>query len=524
MTQETDFDTVYYLGDSLTDSGSIFTLTSQVLNVPVPPVSAGYAGQFSNGDVYADVAPTLMGVETVVNLAVGGARALGSRPLREFIQANNQAGQLVDNPDQAVLDTDTNFTAQVQRLLSSTQGQDLSKSAVSIFIGLNDYANFAPSSPETALAEATALVQQVVGTTLQTAAALAAAGVGTIIIQTLPPISFFAAAAQFSTPEATAFGDQIIAAHNQALDAGVTQLAAAGVPVEIVDFAAMTGEIMEDPTSFGFVAPLSTSKWLGTGSDPVIVDTPEGPEAVFAPNPAAEGFDDDQFLFWDLFHLSAATHDVLGAFQAASLTQNLQFLTGSDDILFGGRDRDVVFAKAGDDLVNLGRGDDTGFGGLGNDALYGGRGADIVNGGSGNDSVFGGAGNDVVAGGEGDDWLSGGSGNDILVDGLGSDKSFGGRGDDAFLYTEASLIGGQTGADNDLFIGGRGDDTLYLALTAETRALVEAELDDGPIQHLHSIGLTTIGIEDFVFVDARTDLAAIESSARLTEADLWGVV
>lgn len=515
------FDRIVYFGDSLTDTGTIFDLSGQVLTTAVPPSSAGYAGQFSNGDVYADVAPALLGV-AVDNFAAGGARAVGSLTLEDFFTNNSVSALLVDDPDPDVLDFDINLGAQIGRFLAANAGGVAPDTAASILIGLNDYNNFTPTSTETALAEATTLISNVVQSTLGAAVALAGAGVGTVVIQTLP-LATFAPGSQFRDPATNALADQVIAAHNAALLDGAAQVEALGVNIEIVDLGAMAFVIAEDPSGFGFTTPLTNFRLFGTGGDPVIVDDGNGPEPVFLPNPAAAGVPDAQLVFWDLLHPTAATHGILGAFQAASLTQDVAFLGETADLERPGRGDDVVFARGGDDKVIGGRGDDASFGGLGQDYLIGGHGDDILSGQSGDDLLKGGTGADVLGGGAGDDRLLGGLGNDVMIDGLGSDLANGGLGDDIFLYAEASLIGGETGVDRDVFVGGLGDDTLYLALTEETRALVEAELSGGRIENLGSIGVVAIGIENFVFVDI-DELGAVASDARLAEADLWGLV
>jgi len=95
----------------------------------------------------------------------------------------------------------------------------------------------------------------------------------------------------------------------------------------------------------------------------------------------------------------------------------------------------------------------------------------------------------------------GGSGRDLMVDGLGHDLLVRGTGRDAFLYLEASPLGGSNPDDGGRFVGGSGTDTLYLALDAPTQAAVEAELRQGSSQWLDAIGVTTRSIEHYVFVD-----------------------
>ena len=73
-----DFDRLVYFGDSLTDSDEFFNASAAVALFGIPPTANGYAGQFSNGPVYSDFVPDLIGVEggDALNFAVGGAQAL----------------------------------------------------------------------------------------------------------------------------------------------------------------------------------------------------------------------------------------------------------------------------------------------------------------------------------------------------------------------------------------------------------------------------------------------------------------
>jgi Ca2+-binding RTX toxin-like protein len=516
-----------YFGDSFTDGGALFAATAKVLAIPFPIAAAGYAGVFSNGPVYAQVAPALLGA-SAQNFAVGGARAVGSRPLQEFITVNGGEALVLPGAAAGDLAFDTNFGAQVGRFLaaSAAAGGVAPGTTASILIGLNDYGNFAPSSPETALAEAAALVNAVATATLGEASRLLAAGVGSVVLNTLP--SFRTLAVSALTDEATlSLGDQIIGAHNAALASGAAALRALGLSVAVVDFGTMAAAFVEDLPTHGVIAPLGAPILLGDAGNPDIDLSPEGEITLsFPPNPLVAGLDPDQVAYFDFFHPSAAAHGVFGAFHAAALSTGVDFLEAGADDRTPGRGAETVFSRGGDDSLRLGRGDDVAFGGAGDDSLRGGEGDDILSGGQGDDTASGGPGDDVVAGGRGDDVLFGREGDDALIDGLGSDWVSGGFGDDLFLYAEAALIGGVTGLDRDTLSGGAGDDTLILALSDGTRAAVEAELAEtsGSVKTIAALGLTLRSIETILFVEDRAALAAAESTARLAEADLWGLV
>ena len=219
MTTAPAYDRLVYFGDSLTDGGTYFDLTSRTLTVPLPTAIFGYAGLFSNGDIYANIAPELLGMDAadVVNYAVGGARVLGERTLADKIAGDGVEPLLVADPAAEDLAFGLNLWAQVERFLADAAVNGVPENtAASLWIGLNDFNNFVPSSLETAEAEASALVQQLVTSTLGAAGALAQAGVSTIILNTIPPGSFFPIF-QFADPLVQALGDQVIAGYNAAL-------------------------------------------------------------------------------------------------------------------------------------------------------------------------------------------------------------------------------------------------------------------------------------------------------------------
>ena len=111
------------------------------------------------------------------------------------------------------------------------------------------------------------------------------------------------------------------------------------------------------------------------------------------------------------------------------LPNGLLALAG-DDTVTGSEASDTVNGNSGNDILFLGGGDDRVWGGKDNDNISGDEGNDIINGNLGIDGVFGGAGSDTLRGGKeadvisgeaGDDWISGDLGADVLIGGDGSD-------------------------------------------------------------------------------------------------------
>ncbi len=220
------------------------------------------------------------------------------------------------------------------------------------------------------------------------------------------------------------------------------------------------------------------------GVDPVtneILDLPfpflstdingDSEDDIFVTDAASLEFDLDEILFFDGLHPSAATHDVIANFYAASLTQEVSFLAVEADDVIGTERENLFFAKAGDDTVAGKDANDVIFGGLGSDTLEGNAGQDIVVGGAGDDFLIGNLGADIIAGSDGDDSLRGRRGSDILIGGDGSDDAVGGAGDDLFIQkieAEPAV---------DIIRGGTGFDSLFLEVGSAEFELAQSSLE-----------------------------------------------
>ena len=532
------FDEIYAVGDSLSDSGGIFELSSQALFLATAagvdtqglqpiPVSPPYAGKFSNGPVLPEITAVLLGA-TLVNFSFGGAQALGTQTLLdaagaaipdEVIAEIDALSPEERAPIEAVLDHNINLPGQVADLVAATSAQPPSAdSALVSLIGLNDLrglaAFFDPNDPFALIDDALELAGAIVQANLGVANTAFGLGIGTVILETLPAASFFPIASQLP-PELQAIADAAVDAVNQGLEAGALGLRQQGFDVRIVDLARMADEISADFGTFGFLS-LDDPTLFGNGIE-------------FTVNPLAPPI--EQTAFFDPLHATTNLHGVLAAFSAESLTSHTDFRGGGDDVITGSSGDDLVLAGAGNDQASLGRGNDILLSGLGNDIADGGQGSDLMAGGSGDDRLSGSNGSDVLAGNAGDDTLDGGQGNDALIDGLGSDTLFGRAGDDLFFFTQAQLLGG-SGADTDHFDGGAGFDTLALLLDPTTFDVVQdavaATFVPGQDFTFSSMDLTITGIErivlttEFGFDDV--SLPGGELGERLHEADLFGLV
>jgi Ca2+-binding RTX toxin-like protein len=531
------FGELYAVGDSLSDSGGIFQLSSLALALakaagigtqglqPIP-VSPPYAQKFSNGPVLPEITAELLGA-TLVNFSFGGAQALGELPfgliaepvIPDAVQAAIKAlPPELRGPIEAVLGYDINLSSQVDALVAATSAHTPSPdSALVSLIGLNDLrgllASYDPANPGALIGPAQALAGKIAAAQVEAALIAFDQGIGTVIFETFPAASFFPIANQLP-PVLQAIGDAAVDAINQGLEAGALVLSQQGHDVRIVDLARMADEISADPGTFGFLS-LDQPTLLGNGIE-------------FTINPALLPV--EQTAFFDFLHPTTNLHGVFAMFTAESLASLTDFRGAGDDDITGSSGDDFVLAGAGNDEASLGEGNDVLLGGLGNDVADGGQGSDLMAGGAGNDLLSGNGGSDVLAGNAGDDTLNGGTGDDALIDGLGSDTLSGGRGDDMFFATRAQRLDG-TGADIDHCDGGAGFDTLALLLDSTTLTVEQAAVADfvpGQSFTFSSMNLTITGIErivlttEFGFDDV--PLPGGDLGARLHEADLFGFV
>jgi Ca2+-binding RTX toxin-like protein len=511
------FDEIYAVGDSLSDSGGIFGLSSQALDTlhdahidttglhPIP-ADPYFMGRFSNGPVLPEITAQLLGA-TLHNFSFGGAEAIGT--LTFFDVAVTAFPSIAAFPPEVraliapVLDRNISLSGQLADFVAATEEHPPSAdSALVSLIGLNDLralaANFDPADPLDWISLAQ-VVGGIVRANLDVAETAFDHGIGTVIFETLPAASFFPIANQLS-PELQAIGDAAVDAVNLGLQADALALRLGGHDARVVDLARMADEISADPGTFGFRS-LDQPTLLGNG---IVVLGPN----LNAPPP-------EQTAFFDFIHPTTNLHGVLAVFAAESLSSHTVFRGGGNDFINGSPGDDLVLAGDGNDQAWLGGGDDVLLGGLGNDLAHGGRGSDLIAGGAGNDRLSGSGGSDVLAGNAGDDTLNGGSGNDALIDGLGSDRLAGGAGNDLFFATQAQLLGG-SGTDTDHFDGGGGFDTLAVLLDPANPAT------------LSSMHLTTTGIERIVFTTqfGFTDVPRPggDLGERLHQADLFGLV
>ena len=521
---EIPFDQLFFFGDSLSDDGNIYELSSRLLQVGLPPDGFGYNQKFTNvevdgnGAVWTEEVPSLLGLATedADNFAFGAAQALGSATATSILgEADQLVRSEVDLDDfdgdtlteeakallagSGVLDklstvNSLNLTGQVTNALASVQGQFNKGTAASFLIGGNDYTNFTPDQ------DPQAFITNLITTILSNAAQVAAAGADTLIYVTQPLLSSAPVGEQLvsalieqglsAAEAASALGqlDQLIDVQNQQVAAGFQVLGQQfGTEIKIVDLAQLGEEIQADLSGFGF--KFGDSRLLSTGADtsdfqdfnnngiPDVGVEPDTNEIIDLPLPFVstdlngDGKEDifvaanPESLEFDLGEI--AFFDAVHPSAAThDLIANFYVASLTQNVSFLTGTTDAFLGGPHEDLIFAKTGDDTVEGKRANDVIFGGLGDDVLFGSKGHDIVVGGAGNDLVIGNLGADVVAGSEGDDRLRGRRGSDILIGGGGND-------DMSGG---SGNDLFIqavdrkaitrdiirGGLGYDSLFL--------------------------------------------------------------
>lgn len=299
-----DFQRIVFFGDSLTDDGN--------LPEAVRPDAPYVGGRFSNGPVYAEVLAGELGI-FADNVALGGA------------EASTEPG---DNIAQKAI----NLSSQVSSYLGdspfpfSSGGDILPGTAASILFGGNDVLNEKPATR----AEATDLSNRVVSSINAAVADLAQAGVGHVVLYTLPNVTD-APRAQALSAEQRILDDRFVASANQGIMA-IAAGAAGTVATTVVDLNRIEAEIRNDRETFGLKV-LETPLFNKVGDTLVSTGITSQVSA-------------SQVAFFDPLHPTKIVHAIIGAFSEATLKADLTVLRG------GGAN--VVAGSSGSDLVLAG--------------------------------------------------------------------------------------------------------------------------------------------------------------------------
>lgn len=324
---QSPYSSLYVFGDSLSDAGRvpglILAQDPTFPLVPPPPVSPPYfGGRFSNGPVWVELLPGLIGAppSPAQNFAVGGAETNTDNLFNPLLSAFN-----VTLPGiQSEISTYT-----------GSGGRFQPSAVVTVFGGGNDYFNFLDQATPPTLAQVPTEVASVTGNIQSDIRAVVGAGAKIILVPNIPDLGVTPA---YSSTSLAGVATALSVQHAAALDAQLGVLAKQlNVNIFVVDFATALHVVEANPARFGFTN-------ISNACVPAAV--PGFPASIFPGTPCANP---DQYLFWDSVHPTATAQMILAEYAADTLmapltiaaqgafalTNGDSFLRRMQDAMFG---------------------------------------------------------------------------------------------------------------------------------------------------------------------------------------------
>ena len=251
-------DGITIFGDSLSDNGNTFKASGGAL----PPSPPYFNGRFSNGLVWVEGFPAQLRLPaaTINNFAVGGATS----------GTANTTSPLLPG-----------LTTELDQFLLVSPKVNPNGLFV-VWAGANDYLGGGITNPVPVIGNLTTAVQRLTG-----------AGATQLVIPNLPDLGKIPAGA--ADPVQSAGLSQLSAAHNSGLRTSLQALSQNNPNISIVptDIAALFNVAITNPARFGLTNVTQPCLNSTTGAACATPDT---------------------FLFWDLFHPTAAGHRLISAY------------------------------------------------------------------------------------------------------------------------------------------------------------------------------------------------------------------
>ncbi|MFL5282312.1 MAG: SGNH/GDSL hydrolase family protein [Rhodopila sp.] len=280
------YSTLYVFGDSLSDAGNVFLATH--MQQPAAPYANG---QYSNGPTWVQDLAGSLGLGPVTASLAGGT---------DYAYGGSTTGYAVPGPTAAV----PTLTAQITLFSSAVGGVAPSTALYAVWSGANDLFAILSDGLAKGALDSTQAVQaaaEAAGVEAGAIATLATAGAKTFVVPLLPDLG--------KTPDiraagASAAATALSATYNAALIADIQALVAGtSISVSLVDTFSLIDAAVSTPNAYGFTdvtAPCYSGPYTGGGS---------GCRTQ------------DQYLFWDSVHPTAAGHAIIAAAAEAALPE-----------------------------------------------------------------------------------------------------------------------------------------------------------------------------------------------------------
>ena len=329
MSNSNDYSQIFVFGDSLSDSGSSFALTSGA----IPPESPYFAGRFSNGLVAVEYLSEDLDLTLNPyyddgagnNFAVGGATTgtgnSNNDDIAPFLPGVTLPG----------------VSEQINDYEHSLEDGHADPDALHIvWVGPNDYLDYLG---DVVPADPAFLLEAGIDNTVNNVTRLANLGAENIVVPNMPSLGRLPFSAEFQD-EATS----LTIAYNGGLSLALDNLNLGENSLEtevvVVDLFSANENIVANPEQFG----------LSNVTDPLLLSE----------DPTATGF-----FFWDLFHPTTEVHALFAETISQTIEGEIPQPTFND--LIGTEEADSISGTQAEDNIDGLAGDDLIFGGDGSD-------------------------------------------------------------------------------------------------------------------------------------------------------------
>lgn len=299
-------------GDSLSDTGNLYTMTKAMGLVPAIPPSDSphrtyFDGRFSNGRVgFEHLWDRLRGYAAPLQPVT----ALGYVPNKgavDFSFGGSTSGQLSQTPDGTYI---PGLLGQVDLFLTMRKSRVPARTIAAIVTGSNDYLALPPAQPANPV--------DVIGNIVTAIERLHARGVGTVMVLNVADLGAVPLVA--GADETLRSGlTTLSAAHNQLLAGALATLAAQRPSLTIIpiDVAAVVATL---PPTMNASVP-AVAALIGANGDEL---AGRAAAACLFTNPTTcvdvPTFEvGSAFFYWDVLHPTAAVHEALGVYMCSQL-------------------------------------------------------------------------------------------------------------------------------------------------------------------------------------------------------------
>lgn len=318
-----NFSKIYVFGDSLSDQGNIFNLTTSVqtiFDIPIIPSSPYFEGRFSDGPVWVENLAADLGLTII--------------PSTELFVSNPQQPLLFSSFDGATTTQSVNFAyggaqtgtegagdlgnfipgvlTQVQFFIDDHQEAEQLADPEALYIiwaGPNDYQTVPDANPETVVDNLETAIKS-----------LFDLGGRNFLIPNLPDLGQVPIAQIPNRPVLIEQLTNLTQQHNLILEETLEELSSSlsGINIIPLETDELFNNIVTNPEEFGFTDVAEPC----LNSNPIDLATNSTEEFSMDLGICAQA---DERLFWDQLHITASAQDILGEFALETLTTQSDF-------------------------------------------------------------------------------------------------------------------------------------------------------------------------------------------------------